>query len=217
MPHYFEVLAGIRLIASLLLILGLSRPMAAVESETVAEPVAAATTAENSTGESTDNAFWVRDLAEKVGKSIVLITVAGRDGRQDGLGSGFVLDAEGLIATNLHVIGEARPITVRFRDGRTYPVVEVFASDQHFDLAIVRIDARQLTPLPLVSATEPIPQGLPIVAFGNPMGFEHSIVSGVVSGNRDIDDRRMLQIAIPIEPGNSGGPVVIAPVRCWVS
>ena len=66
---------------------------------------------------------------------------------------------------------------------------------------------RQLTPLPLATA-ERIPDGQPIVALGNPMGLRNSVVSGVVSGNREIDGRRMIQIALPIEPGNSGGPLL---------
>ncbi|MCA9167902.1 MAG: tetratricopeptide repeat protein [Planctomycetales bacterium] len=155
-----------------------------------------------------DETLWIRDLAARAVQSVVLVTVEGRDGRQDGLGSGFVIDADGLIATNLHVLGEARPITVRFPDGRSFAANEVYASDQQYDLAIIRIEAHDLPALPLIPASEQIPQGLPIVALGNPMGLEHSIVSGIVSGHREIDGRQMLQIAMPIEPGNSGGPVL---------
>ena len=123
------------------------------------------------------------------------------------MGTGFVVSSDGLIATNLHVIGEARPVTVCFRDGRTLPVTEVYASDRHLDLALVRVPDRHLQPLRLAT-DDPVAQGQPIVALGNPMGLRDSVVSGVVSGHRDIDGRRMIQVAMPIEPGNSGGPLL---------
>ncbi|GIS58927.1 MAG: hypothetical protein CM1200mP2_11520 [Planctomycetaceae bacterium] len=66
----------------------------------------------------TDKAISAEDLAAKALKSIVVVQFAGRDGRDRGLGSGFVIDASGLVATNLHVIGEARPITVTTSDGK---------------------------------------------------------------------------------------------------
>ena len=83
-----------------------------------------------------------------------MITVPGRDGRQQGLGSGFVIAADGLIATNMHVIGQGRPIAVHLADGKRYNVTSVHASDQFLDLAILRIDAQGLSPLPLGDSDE---------------------------------------------------------------
>ena len=149
----------------------------------------------------------IKDLAAKVRPSIVVITYAGRDGSQQGLGTGFVIDQTGLIATNLHVIGEARPIGVQTADGKSLNVTAVEASDRSLDLAILRVDSTQLPPLEL--ADGPVPDaGEPVVVMGNPHGLKHSVVSGVVSGAREIDGRSMLQLAIPVEPGNSGGPVL---------
>ena len=146
-------------------------------------------------------------LIETARKSVVVITVTGRDGRQQGLGSGFVVSADGLIATNLHVIGEARPIAVQMADGKKYDVKEVHAFDRPLDLALVRIDARDLPALKL-GDSDRLRQGQSVVAIGNPHGLKHSVVAGVVSGTREIDGRQMIQLAIPIEPGNSGGPVL---------
>lgn len=155
-----------------------------------------------------DVALSVEQLVEQIKPSVVVVTFAGRDGQQMGLGSGFVIDGNGLIATNLHVIGEARPITVRTHDGKKFPVVEVHATDRVHDLAIVKIDAEGLTPLEL-GDSDTLKQGQPVVAFGNPLGLEHSVVQGVVSGLReDVDGKPMIQLAIPIERGNSGGPMV---------
>ena len=149
----------------------------------------------------------INQLVNQTRDSIVTITVVGRDGRQAGMGTGFVISKDGLIATNLHVIGEARPVKVRFHNGRELAATKIYASDRQFDLAIIRVSADNLKPLSL-SPDATVPQGTPVVALGNPMGLRHSVVNGIVSGTRQVDEREMIQLAIPIEPGNSGGPLL---------
>jgi regulator of sirC expression with transglutaminase-like and TPR domain len=149
----------------------------------------------------------VADIAEAARKSLVVVLHTGRDGKQNGLGTGFVVAKDGLIATNLHVIGEGRPIAVQFPDGKRHDVTAVHASDRKLDLAVVRIDARDLVPLELGDSALLKP-GQPIVALGHPRGLKYSVVSGVLSGQRDMEGMSMLQLAIPIEQGNSGGPVL---------
>ncbi|MAG92383.1 MAG: hypothetical protein CMJ48_01335 [Planctomycetaceae bacterium] len=149
----------------------------------------------------------VEELAEKAGKSVAVVTFTGRDGKQMGLGSGFVISKDGLIATNLHVIGEARPISVKFADGGEFKVQSIHATQRLMDLAILKIDAQNLPALEL-GDSDALKQGQSIVALGNPRGLQHSVVSGVVSGKREIDGKPMIQLAIPIESGNSGGPVL---------
>ncbi len=148
-------------------------------------------------------------LAERGKKSVVVVTHYGRNGKQDGVGAGFVVAADGLIATCLHVIGEARPISVQLADGRHFDATEVFAFDRKLDLAVVRIAATNL-PVLRLGDSDALQQGAPVVAMGNPVGLEHSIVQGVVSAKRDFDGIEMIQLAIPIEPGNSGGPLLDA-------
>lgn len=149
----------------------------------------------------------VEQLAETARKSVVVITVSGRDGKQQGIGSGFIISADGLIATNAHVIGEGRPISVQFHDGRQAAVTSVHATQRAADLAIIKVDVNNLPILELGDAAT-LKQGQAVVAIGNPHGLKHSIVSGVVSGTREIDGRSMIQLAMPIEPGNSGGPLL---------
>jgi regulator of sirC expression with transglutaminase-like and TPR domain len=149
----------------------------------------------------------VEKLFERVRPAVVVITYAGRDGQREGLGTGFVIDRQGLIATNLHVIGESRPISVEMADGKRYQVTAIEASDRAADLALVRIDARDLPALELGDSAT-LKLGQPVVAVGNPHGLTHSVVTGVVSGEREIDGQPMIQLAIPIEPGNSGGPLL---------
>jgi regulator of sirC expression with transglutaminase-like and TPR domain len=149
----------------------------------------------------------VEQLADSVRKSIAVILYTGRDGQRHGLGTGFVVAPDGLIATNLHVIGDARPISVELADGKRYEATHVHATDRAADLAVIRIDAKGLPALEL-GDSDALKQGQPVVAVGNPQGLERSVVGGVVSGRRTIDGESMIQLAIPIEPGNSGGPLL---------
>lgn len=169
------------------------------------EPPAAATATPLPTPALPDKT--VEMLAESAKKSVVVISISGRDGKQQGIGAGFIISKDGLIATNAHVIGEGRPISVQMKDGKEYPVVSVHATQRNADLAIIKIDHKDLPALELGDSNQ-LKQGQAVVAMGNPHGLKHSIVSGVVSGTREIDGRSMIQVAMPIEPGNSGGPLL---------
>ena len=194
-------------------VLGLLLCVVAVPAAPVEAPrPATENTAQNNssrpeTPAATDSARSVAELTRSVRESVVVITFLGRNGKTAGLGSGFVISADGLIATNLHVIGEARPISVQMADGRTFPVRAVHASQRSLDLAVIRVDATDLKPLSL-GDSDTLEQGQPVVAIGNPQGLKHSVVSGVISGRREIEGKPMLQIAMPIEQGNSGGPLL---------
>ena len=163
----------------------------------------------NSSAESdaAENQSSIAALAERVRDSVVVVSFSGRDGKQQGLGTGFVVSADGLIATNLHVIGEARPIDVTFADGRRFPVTAIHATEKLMDLAVLRIDASDLQVLEL-GDSDSLRQGEQVIAIGNPLGFRHSVVSGVVSEKRELEGKPMVQVAIPIERGNSGGPLL---------
>src|SRR5471030_752336 len=93
-------------------------------------------------------AMELADIAESVKPSLVKVIQVGRQG-VSGLGSGFVLSDDGLIATNRHVIGEARRIKVETSDGKVEEVTEVYATDARLDLAILRIARKDLKPLAL--------------------------------------------------------------------
>lgn len=149
----------------------------------------------------------VEELTALVRKSVVVVSFEGRDGKQQGIGSGFVISDDGLIATNLHVLGEARPISVQLADGKKYPVKSIHATDRTMDLAVLRIDADHLDPLPL-GDSDSLKQGEDVVALGSPQGLKFSVVRGVVSGWREIDGKPLIQLAMPIERGNSGGPML---------
>ncbi|MCG8650004.1 MAG: serine protease, partial [Pirellulales bacterium] len=154
-----------------------------------------------------ENVTPLQKLIEQTRPSIATIRLTGRDGNELGIGTGFVIDSAGLVATNLHVIGEGRSFTVEMSSGRKLPVISVEASDRTRDLALIRVDVEN-TPLPALElaadvATE---QGTRVLAFGNPLGLRDSVVEGIVSAIREVEGRPMIQLAMPIEPGNSGGP-----------
>lgn len=147
------------------------------------------------------------ELTDLVKPSLCAIISKGREANREGLGTGFVISVNGLIATNAHVIGEGRPISVEFADGKKYDVVSVHAHDHKRDLAIIKIDAKDLKALPL-GDSDKLKDGTAVVAFGNPKGLRFSVVGGVVSAVREIEGRKMIQLALAVEPGNSGGPLI---------
>ena len=82
----------------------------------------------------------VEQIAASARKSLVVIVFAGRDGKVQGLGTGFVVGADGLIATNLHVLGEGRPITVQLADGKRYDVTSVLRRQEELPLLLISSD-----------------------------------------------------------------------------
>jgi serine protease Do len=125
------------------------------------------------------------------------------------LGSGFIIDAGGMIVTNRHVIERASEITVTLSDGREFPA-RVIGQDELTDLAVLKVDAPE--PLPYVSFgdSDALRVGDWVLAVGNPFGLGGSVTAGIVSargrqiGSGPYDD--FLQIDAPINQGNSGGP-----------
>ena len=124
------------------------------------------------------------------------------------LGTGFVVRADGWIATNLHVVIGGPRVKVTLRDGRELEVVEVLAASPDHDLALVRVEATGLPTLALGDSDAMRP-GDPIVAIGNPMGLEDTVSNGLVSARRKVDKSgfEVLQVSAPIAPGSSGGPL----------
>jgi serine protease Do len=125
------------------------------------------------------------------------------------LGSGIVIDRQGLILTNAHVVERTAAIHVRRPDGEDVQTTLV-GTDSDSDLALVRVsDATGLTPAPL-GDSDLIEVGSHVVAIGSPLGFHHTVTAGVLSAKaRDLDDSGMefLQTDAAVNPGSSGGPL----------
>lgn len=152
-------------------------------------------------------ALTTGELAKSVRPCLVAIYPSGRGGTEAGIGSGFVISEDGLIATNMHVIGEGRDIRVEFPDGASRTVIGIQSWDRDRDLAIVRVAGSGMPFLPLGDSAK-AEQGQPVIAMGNPLGFRFSVTEGILSAVREIGGRSMLQLAMPVERGNSGGPLL---------
>lgn len=133
----------------------------------------------------------------------------------EGAGSGFIITSDGLIATNRHVVeDENARYTVVTADQKKYSAT-VVARDPVQDLAIIKIDAKDLTVVDL-GDSDKLRIGEPVVAIGNPLGqFQNSVTAGILSGvQRNLDNQPdlegLLQTDAAINPGNSGGPLVNA-------
>jgi serine protease Do len=147
------------------------------------------------------------ELAKAGRPAVVVINAAGRTGEQRSTGSGFVVRADGVVATNFHVIGRGRAFTVQMADGKTYAPTHVLAVDRVKDLALVRVDAGDLPVLPL-GDSDAVEPGQRVLAIGNPLGLRLSVTDGVISEKRALGDRQMIQVAMTIEPGSSGSPLI---------
>nr|HEX4314560.1 S1C family serine protease [Kofleriaceae bacterium] len=160
-----------------------------------------------------------KDIYERSVPAIVRIDV--EDPRGSRVGTGFIVDARGLIATNLHVVGGSDKIKIKLSDGREYDVREVFAFDEARDLALLEIHAPAALPTLKLGDSDKLIPGDPIVAIGNPRGFDDTVSEGLISSVRvfctpeqaaasqcpktNNIDMKYLQISAPISQGSSGG------------
>ena len=126
------------------------------------------------------------------------------------LGSGFIIDKDGYIVTNHHVIKGADEILVRLSDRREL-VAELIGSDERSDIALLKVDAKSL-PVVKVGNSEKLKVGEWAMAIGTPFGFDHSVSVGIISaiGRSNLPNSNyvpFIQTDVAINPGNSGGPL----------
>ena len=161
-------------------------------------------------GEPMGSAKAVYDEAKQ---SVVFIVADTSQGQATG--SGFVIDAGGLIATNAHVVGDAANVVVRIGPNGQQQAAEVLARSDSTDLALLRVNPDQpLTALPLADE-QSVSVGDPVFAIGSPFGLDQSLTNGIVSAtNRTIQGldgspiEGVIQTDAALNPGNSGGPLL---------
>lgn len=157
------------------------------------------------------------DLIEAVEPSVVRINIYAKAG--GGNGSGYIIDKEGTLVTNRHVIEGATKVTGVFQGDETeYPITGVYSINAPKDIAILKIDCPSEKLHPLVISDEEPRKGTELVAFGAPLGLDFTASEGILSAIRKASDLAKMgmtgheglwfQHTVPISPGNSGGPLV---------
>jgi serine protease Do len=190
-------------------------------------PPPPATTAPPGVSEARNYPMSFAPIARRADPSVVLITTVEEEAEVSpfthriipresrGLGTGFVVDKSGIILTNSHVVKTADSILVKLSDEREFPG-KVIGTDQPTDIAVLRIDAHDLRPLPL-GDSDVLEVGDWVVAIGNPYALSHTVSAGIVSAKgRTKEDVELdpagyynfLQTDASINPGNSGGPLL---------
>ncbi|MEO1761687.1 MAG: HhoA/HhoB/HtrA family serine endopeptidase [Cyanobacteria bacterium J06629_18] len=137
-----------------------------------------------------------------------------RERQQRGNGSGFIVNSNGEILTNAHVVDGADRVTVELKDGRKFDG-QVLGEDPVTDVAVIKIDADNLPTVPL-GDSDAVQPGEAVIAIGNPLGLNYTVTSGIISAtgrsSSDIgaSDKRVdyMQTDAAINPGNSGGPLL---------
>jgi S1-C subfamily serine protease len=158
----------------------------------------------------------VVDVVDKVGPAVVRVeTPPDREKRQrGGTGSGVVISPDGLVLTNSHVVQGASTVRLALPDARTVKA-RVLGDDPYTDLALLRVVDDISLPAARLGNSKNLRRGQLVVAIGNPLGFESTVTTGVVSAlgrslrasaGRLIDD--VIQTDAALNPGNSGGPLV---------
>jgi serine protease Do len=134
-----------------------------------------------------------------------------RDFKQPSLGSGFIIDPEGYVVTNNHVIEDADQIKVKLDDDKEFDA-EVVGRDPNTDLALLKIETKEKLPVIAMGDSDKLKIGQWVVAIGSPFGLERTVTAGIVSakgrviGSGPYDD--FIQTDASINPGNSGGPLL---------
>jgi putative serine protease PepD len=131
-----------------------------------------------------------------------------------GSGSGFLIDEQGNIVTNYHVISGARSVEVTLSDQSRHPA-KLVGRDPLSDLAVIKIDAKKKLPYVKLGNSDALQVGQKVLAIGNPFGFQGTLTTGIISSlGRNIRDERgrvlqdVIQTDAAINPGNSGGPLL---------
>lgn len=167
------------------------------------------------------NPNFIADAVDKTGAAVVRIDAvrAARNTRPGarvvrGTGSGFIIQPDGLILTNAHVIGGADTVNVTLKDGRRF-TGRVLGRDELTDVAVVRIEASNLSAVALGNSDSLRP-GEWAIAIGNPLGLDNTVTVGIISATGrsssdvGVPDKRIgfIQTDAAINPGNSGGPLL---------
>jgi S1-C subfamily serine protease len=165
-------------------------------------------------GKAPRSPLTAKDIVQRASPAIVRIEAG-----SEKIGTGFVVDKAGMVATNLHVVAGESTIKVKMYDGSQYQVMQIAGVDPDRDLALLKIQPAKALQTLKLGDSDAVSAGDQIVTIGNPLGLDYTVTSGLISSVRpvcsreDIAARRcqqeftVLQISAAISPGSSGGPL----------
>jgi S1-C subfamily serine protease len=168
----------------------------------------------------TDYETAIINATKSVGPSVVAVhtqeVVSGffQDETRSGLGTGVIVSSDGYILTNNHVVSGAQEIKVTLDNGKEF-TAKSLGGDPRVDLAVIKIDAKDLKPV-VTADSDKLIVGQLVIAMGNPLGFERTVTSGIISAlkrtisasQEESELDNMIQTDASINPGNSGGPLI---------
>lgn len=217
--------------------LGFAKPaIAALPDALSTPPISIAQVSLDDSAPSLPDSNFVTDTIDKSGSAVVQINVSRSLGGNvpdflqpffgappaqspyrrmlQGVGSGFVISADGKVVTNAHVVSKADSVSVSFSDGRVLDG-KVLGTDPVTDIAVIQVEAGEL-PTVVLGDSDQVRQGQWAIAIGNPLGLQETVTVGVISATHRLSqqigvpdkDVGFIQTDAAINPGNSGGPLL---------
>ncbi len=148
----------------------------------------------------------VSDIALRCSPGVVSIKTMDANGKEMGMGSGFIISKDGVIVTNFHVLESAYQIEVKIGED-IFKEAYLIKGISDLDIAMVKIEAKDLPAL-YIGDSDSLKSGQFVTVLGNPWGLERSVSNGIVGAIRSKGDIKLIQITAPVSPGSSGGPVI---------
>jgi S1-C subfamily serine protease len=230
---FVSALLGAAIVAAVVVVLALAGVFDRTETVQTPAPQASGEPAAPAPAGTASEPRSVTSIYDKVSPGVVFVSARGGNGRLpfDGpgggraaSGSGFVIDDQGYIVTNDHVVEGANAFTVRFGDESSKPITaKLIGRDPSTDVAVLKIDPKDvkggLKPV-VLGSSKGLRPGQAAIAIGSPFGLSGTVTSGIISAlNREIDSPNGFKISgavqtdAAINPGNSGGPLIDADGR----
>lgn len=148
----------------------------------------------------------ISEISVRCSPAIVSIKTKGKDGKEIGMGTGFIISEDGVIITNFHVMESAYQAEVKIGE-EVFKEVYLIKGVPSLDIAIVKINAKNL-PVLSIGDSDTLLNGQFIIVLGNPGGFERSVSHGIISAIRSKGNIKIIQMTAPVSIGSSGGPLI---------
>lgn len=148
-----------------------------------------------------------KNIMEKLGPTVVEVTAIGKNGEAHAYGSGVIVESDGKIVTNYHVVDGATQVEVKLDNDKTFTCNGMLTYDKELDIAVLKIEAMGI-PIAELGDSDEVITGDRILTIGCPQGLERTMSDGLVSAIRTFEKQKYIQISAPIDHGSSGGALI---------